>query len=177
MASKEFESKLGTLVEAVRARVTELRGAGFIPAKRPTPRPVPQSVPAAGKVVSLNPDDLIVKLADDQSEIEQSQALRYRVFYEEMGAHPTDEMTRLRRDFDDFDEPCDHLLIIDRKRGGPQAGRSQAGGGGRHLPVAALASRAGAKILFGGEIRHLAALGARRDGPRAGPCLRGAGIP
>lgn len=136
MASNEFESKLGTLVEAVRASVTELRGAGFIPAKRPTPRPVPQSLPAAGKVVSLNPDDLIVKLADDQSEIEQSQALRYRVFYEEMGAHPTDEMTRLRRDFDDFDEPCDHLLVIDPKQGDRERGevvgtyrllRSQAG--------------------------------------------------
>lgn len=127
MASNEFESKLGTLVEAVRASVTELRGAGFIPAKRPTPRPVPQSLPAAGKVVSLNPDDLIVKLADDQSEIEQSQALRYRVFYEEMGAHPTDEMTRLRRDFDDFDEPCDHLLIIDRKRGGRKQGDRKRG--------------------------------------------------
>ena len=93
-------------------------------------------VPAAGKVVFRDPDDLIVKLADDKSEIEQSQALRYRVFYEEMGAHPTDEMTRLRRDFDDFDEACDHLLVIDSKRGGRKRGdvvgtyrllRSQAG--------------------------------------------------
>ncbi len=133
MASNGFEFKLGTLVEVLRTRaveadaarvveavgasVKELRDGGFIPAKRPKPRAVPRPVPAAGEVVSLNPDDLIVKLADDKSEIEQSQALRYRVFYEEMGAHPTDEMTRLRRDFDDFDEPCDHLLIIDGKRG------------------------------------------------------------
>ncbi len=132
MASNEFDSKLGTLVEAVRTSAKDLRDGGFIPAKRRTPRPVP----AAGEVVSLDPDDLIVKLADDESEIEQSQALRYRVFYEEMGAHPTDEMTRLRRDFDDFDQPCDHLLIIDPKRGDPKRGevvgtyrllRSQAG--------------------------------------------------
>ena len=136
MASNGFESKLGTLVEVLRTRaveadaarvveavgasVKELRDGGCIPDKRPipraVPRPVPRPVPATGEVVSLNPGDLIVKLADDDSEIEQSQALRYRVFYEEMGAHPTDEMTRLRRDFDDFDEPCDHLLIIDPKR-------------------------------------------------------------
>ncbi len=138
MASNEFESKLGTLVEvlhtraveadaarvveAVGASVKDLRDGGFIPAKRPKPRPVPRPVPAAGKVVSLNPDDLVVKLADDLSEIEQSQALRYRVFYEEMGAHPTAEMTRLRRDLDNFDEPCDHLLIIDRKRGDRKRG-------------------------------------------------------
>ncbi len=134
MASNEFESKLGTLVEAVGASVKELRDGGFIPAKRSMPRAGPRPVPATGEVVSLNANDLIVKLADDESEIEQSQALRYRVFYEEMGAHPTDEMTRLRRDFDDFDGPCDHLLIIDRKRGEvvgtyrmlrSQAGRAQ----------------------------------------------------
>lgn len=123
MAGNEFESKRGTAVEVLRASVTELRDGGFIPAKWPKPRPAPQLVPAAGPVpaadtvLSLDPDALIVKLADDKSEIEQSQALRYRVFYEEMGAHPTDEMTRLRRDFDDFDEACDHLLVIDCKRG------------------------------------------------------------
>ncbi len=143
MASNEFEPKLGTLVEvshtraveadaarvveAVGASVKDLRDGGFIPAKRPKPRPVPRPVPAAGKVVSLNPDDLIVKLADDQSEIEQSQALRYRVFYEEMGAHPTAEMTRLRRDLDNFDEPCDHLLVIDRKRGDRKRGDRKRG--------------------------------------------------
>ncbi len=152
MASNGFEFKLGTLVEVLRTRAVEadaarvveavgasvkdLRDGGCIPAKRPIPRAVPRPVPAAGEVMSLNPDDLIVKLADDDSEIEQSQALRYRVFYEEMGAHPTDEMTRLRRDFDDFDESCDHLLIIDPKRGDRKQGevvgtyrmlRSQAG--------------------------------------------------
>ncbi len=131
MASNEFDSKPGTLVEAVRTSAKELRGGGFIPAKGPMPRavphPAPRPLPAAGAVVSLDPDDLIVKLVDDESEIEQSQALRYRVFYEEMGAHPTDEMTRLRRDFDDFDEPCDHLLIIDPKRGDPKRGDRKRG--------------------------------------------------
>jgi putative hemolysin len=65
---------------------------------------------------------LAVRLADTASEVAASQALRYRVFYEEMGAEPTPEMARVRRDFDRFDEVADHLLVIDHARGaGPQS--------------------------------------------------------
>jgi putative hemolysin len=38
------------------------------------------------------------------------------VFYEEMGAQPTSEMAARRRDFDRFDDDCDHLLVIDHAR-------------------------------------------------------------
>lgn len=63
-----------------------------------------------------------VRLARGTDEIEASQALRYRVFYEEMAAHPTDAMRRVRRDFDEFDPICDHLLVLDYDRGdGAQA--------------------------------------------------------
>ncbi len=51
-----------------------------------------------------------------------AQALRYRVFYEEMSAEPTAEMARLRRDFDSFDDYCDHLLVIDRALPAGRAG-------------------------------------------------------
>ena len=65
---------------------------------------------------------LAVRLAETTSEVAASQALRYRVFYEEMGAEPTPEMARARRDFDRFDEVADHLLVIDHARGsGPQS--------------------------------------------------------
>src|SRR5581483_1560196 len=65
---------------------------------------------------------LEVRLADGPGEVEASQALRYRVFYEEMGAEPTSEMARARRDFYRFDEVADHLLVIDHSRGpGPQS--------------------------------------------------------
>jgi putative hemolysin len=65
---------------------------------------------------------LAVRLAERPSEVAASQALRYRVFYEEMGAEPTTEMARARRDFDQFDEVADHLLVIDHARGtGPQS--------------------------------------------------------
>lgn len=56
---------------------------------------------------------LDVRLARDEDEIRQAQALRYRVFFEELGARPTPELRRLRRDVDALDERCDHLLVID----------------------------------------------------------------
>jgi putative hemolysin len=58
---------------------------------------------------------LEVRLAETQHEVEQAQSLRYAVFYEEMSALPSDEMRRLRRDFDKFDDVCDHLLVVDRE--------------------------------------------------------------
>ena len=61
--------------------------------------------------------DLQIRLAESRQEVEEAQALRYRVFYEGMSARPTAEMQRLKRDFDSFDEFCDHLLVIDRNRG------------------------------------------------------------
>jgi len=59
---------------------------------------------------------LEVRLATSREEIDAAQALRYRVFYEEMGAKPTPEMAARQRDFDEFDEHCDHLLVIDHAR-------------------------------------------------------------
>ena len=56
-----------------------------------------------------------VRLANSKEEIEAAQRLRYRVFYEEMGAQPTPEMAAERRDFDEFDQYCDHLLVINNR--------------------------------------------------------------
>lgn len=68
-----------------------------------------------------NSAGLEVRLAVSSAEIEAAQRLRYRVFYDGMGAKPTPEMAASGRDFDDFDEVCDHLLVIDRNRGdGPE---------------------------------------------------------
>jgi len=55
-----------------------------------------------------------VRLAETETEVEAAQRLRYRVFYEEMSALPSPDMREARRDFDRFDEVCDHLLVIDR---------------------------------------------------------------
>jgi putative hemolysin len=62
-------------------------------------------------------ESLQVRLAQNAADIDAAQALRYRVFYEEMGAQPSREMAARRRDFDPYDADCDHLLVIDHARG------------------------------------------------------------
>lgn len=57
---------------------------------------------------------LEVRLAGTAREIDAAQALRYRVFYEEMSARPDAEARAARRDVDRFDAFCDHLLVFDR---------------------------------------------------------------
>ncbi|MDX1712100.1 MAG: GNAT family N-acyltransferase, partial [Rhodovibrionaceae bacterium] len=41
----------------------------------------------------------------------------YRVFYEEMQAKPSRETAASKRDRDSFDPYCDHIVVLDRKRG------------------------------------------------------------
>lgn len=64
----------------------------------------------------------VIRLAANEAEVRAAQALRYRVFYEEMGAEPTPEMAAERSDFDHFDNFCDHLVVIDPDRGDGPAG-------------------------------------------------------
>jgi L-ornithine Nalpha-acyltransferase len=59
---------------------------------------------------------LELRLASGPDDIAAAQALRYRVFYEEMQARPSPECAALRRDIDPFDDICDHLLAIDTSR-------------------------------------------------------------
>lgn len=72
---------------------------------------------SSAEIVKVVAGDFEVRLAETAAEIDAAQALRYRVFYDEMKARPTPEMARLRRDFDDFDAVCEHLLVLDRRRG------------------------------------------------------------
>ena len=73
--------------------------------------------PSRDPVVDVRYESLQVRLAQSAAEIDAAQALRYRVFYEEMGAEPSAEMAARRRDFDRFDNDCDHLLVIDHGQG------------------------------------------------------------
>jgi putative hemolysin len=61
----------------------------------------------------LHGGSLSVRIAETDAEREAAQALRYRVFYEEMGAHPDAQTLALKRDIDEFDAVADHLLVID----------------------------------------------------------------
>lgn len=56
---------------------------------------------------------LEVRLAWRRQDVAAAQALRYRVFYKEMGAAANLRTRVLRRDIDRFDRACDHLLVID----------------------------------------------------------------
>ena len=58
-----------------------------------------------------------VRLAQTAAEIDASQALRYRVFYTEMGAHPDAEAVASHRDRDRYDAVADHLLVLDHALG------------------------------------------------------------
>lgn len=73
---------------------------------------------AARRIVDISCGPLQVRLAESRTDIDAAQALRYRIFYESLGARAADETARRRRDFDRFDEGCDHLLVLDHRSGG-----------------------------------------------------------
>jgi putative hemolysin len=70
-----------------------------------------------GRIVDIRSGGLQVRLAETAADIDAVQALRYRIFYENLGAQPLPEMLRRRRDFDRFDNDCDHLLVLDHGNG------------------------------------------------------------
>jgi L-ornithine Nalpha-acyltransferase len=72
---------------------------------------------ARDRIVDIRSGPLQVRLAETAADIDAVQALRYRIFYESLGARPLPEMLRRRRDFDRFDNDCDHLLVLDREHG------------------------------------------------------------
>lgn len=63
----------------------------------------------------LGTNTLGVRRAESTADMVAAQRLRYRVFYEEMGAKPVGRMAKLRRDYDRFDPYCEHLLVVDRE--------------------------------------------------------------
>lgn len=68
---------------------------------------------SSGRTVEVRQGDLEVRLAESRVELEEAQALRYRIFYEDLSATPSPEVAAAKRDFDSFDDFCDHLLVLD----------------------------------------------------------------
>jgi putative hemolysin len=66
-----------------------------------------------GGIGELRAGNLGVRIASTEAEIDAVQALRYRVFYDEMGAVPDPAMAYDRRDRDVYDAVADHLLVVD----------------------------------------------------------------
>jgi putative hemolysin len=70
----------------------------------------------------LRSNNLGVRLATCLDEVDAVQALRYRVFYGEMGAKADCETIASARDRDEFDAVADHLLVVDHDLGeGPDS--------------------------------------------------------
>ena len=79
-----------------------------------------RAVPESG-IGELRAGNLGVRLARTPAEIDKVQALRFRVFYQEMGASPDPQTAATRRDRDAFDGVADHLLVVDHAIGsGPE---------------------------------------------------------
>jgi putative hemolysin len=64
--------------------------------------------PVLGRLGSLE-----VRLATTPKEIRRAQRLRFKVFYGEMSAVPNAASLLSRRDLDEYDDICDHLLVVD----------------------------------------------------------------
>lgn len=65
----------------------------------------------------LRAGPLGVRIAETDDEIDAVQSLRYRIFYDEMGARPSAAARLSRRDSDAFDAHADHLLVVDHAIG------------------------------------------------------------
>jgi L-ornithine Nalpha-acyltransferase len=74
-----------------------------------------QNIPAmkSPELSHLALNSLFLKVAKTSEEVIAAQKLRYKVFYEEMGANPTEEMRHLQQEIEAYDPYCDHLLVID----------------------------------------------------------------
>ena len=86
----------------------------------PFARPLP-SASGAAPFPELRAGNLGVRIAASSGEIDAVQALRFRVFYREMGAVADAPTAASGRDRDAFDQVADHLLVVDHDLGhGPQ---------------------------------------------------------
>ncbi len=65
----------------------------------------------------LRAGNLGLRIARTAEELDAAQALRYRVFYEELGAQPDDAAAARSRDSDRYDAVADHLLVVDHDLG------------------------------------------------------------
>ncbi len=68
--------------------------------------------------------DLEVRLARTTKDIRRCQRLRFKVFYDEMGAKADARGFLSRRDIDPYDRLCDHIMVIDNKARSTVSGRS-----------------------------------------------------
>lgn len=62
--------------------------------------------------------NIAVRLARTPEEVAATQRLRYDIFYREYGAKPVGDMEAQGRDYDQYDDYAEHLIVIDESREG-----------------------------------------------------------
>jgi putative hemolysin len=117
---------------------------------------------------------LEARLARTEAEVEAAQRLRFEVFYREMTAQASLEMSAAGRDFDKYDPVCKHLIVLDHAdndkviatyRLMDEVGAAKIGGfytAGEYDIAAMLKAHAGQKLL---ELGRSCVLKAHRTGP------------
>lgn len=75
------------------------------------------AIPSSDAIETQTLGQLEARLAESPAEIRAAQELRYRIFYEEMAAEASPAIKAAKRDFDKYDDVCDHLLVFDRRLG------------------------------------------------------------
>jgi putative hemolysin len=63
----------------------------------------------------IEPDisSISLRMAQSDEEIKDAQKLRYKIFYEEFGVVPPPQIAAEQRDYDEYDDYADHLVVID----------------------------------------------------------------
>ena len=74
-------------------------------------QPLDTASPLIGKVGSLE-----VRLARRKTDIRQAQMLRYEVFLQDFSTGAGADAAFIGRDKDEYDQYCDHLLVVDTER-------------------------------------------------------------
>ena len=99
------------------------------PGLAPPPRPglavlereLPSLVSERPRFGELRAGNLGLRIATTPGEVDALQGLRFRVFYDEMGAESDAASQMSRRDVDAFDAVADHLIVVDHALGdGPE---------------------------------------------------------
>lgn len=76
------------------------------------------AVSRAGFSLNFAAGSLRLRIAETDEELAAAQRLRYRVFYEEMGARPTHRTALTGIDEDVYDDVADHLIVTDQSAPG-----------------------------------------------------------
>ena len=115
---------------------------GPLPEDAPLPADPPEAAPRAEGFEELRAGNLGLRVAETAAEIDAAQALRFRVFYEEMGARADPATLAAHRDADEFDAVADQLRGLRRglqrqcgRSLGQTASRRQEGLDARPVPV------------------------------------------